>query len=74
MFRNDATIVTEFNFACKKYLANASIAGQQTTVGVVTKPLNGYVVFMLEYVDFCIDQDIKNDELGPILDYTITYS
>jgi len=74
MFRTDATIVTQFEFASKKYLANASIAGQQTTVGVVTKPLNGYVVFLLEYVDFCIDQDIKNEELNPILDYVITNS
>jgi len=74
MYRSDSTILTQYNFSKKKYLANASVAAAQTQVGVVTKPLNGYVVFMLDYLDFAIDTEIDNNSLGLILDYAITES
>jgi len=72
MFRTSTTIDSQFQFACKKYLANATIVADQTQVGVVTKPnTQGYVVFMLDYLDFGINQDIDNTDFSIILDYTL---
>ena len=71
MFRSENTIISQYQFCAKKYLANASIASEQTEVGVVTKPLSGYVVFMLDYLNFAIETEIDNETVGLTLDYSI---
>lgn len=68
------TAITDANlaFARRKYLANMSINCAQTTVGVVTKPLNGYVAIMLENLTFADDTDYETEDTSLELDYVIT--
>jgi hypothetical protein len=71
-FRTENTIVSQLNFANKRFLANASIVADQTEVGVLTKPnTQGYVVFMLDYLNFAVDNGIENETVEVTLDYVI---
>lgn len=74
MFRFDETIITQINFANKRFLANASIVGEQTEIGILTKPNNvGYTAIMLDYLNFQESTDnFDNDIDSVILDYVIT--
>lgn len=74
MFRFDETIITQINFANNRFLANASIVGEQTEIGILTKPNNvGYTAIMLDYLNFQESTDnFDNDIDSVILDYVIT--
>jgi hypothetical protein len=73
-YRSTVTTVSQFSFAQKKFLANASINASQTQVGVVTKPLDGYVVFMLDFINFAIDTNYEDASVDEMLDYCIKNS
>lgn len=73
-YRSTATTLSQFNFARAKFIANATINANQTQVGVVTKPLNGYVVFMLDFIKFAIDTNYENASIDEMLDYCIKNS
>ncbi len=71
-FRTENTILSQLNFSNQRFLANASIVAEQTEVGVLTKPNNqGYVVFMLDYLNFAVDNGIDNETIEVTLDYVI---
>jgi hypothetical protein len=72
-FRTTNTIATQYQFACKKYLGNATIVADQTQVGLVTKPNEiGYTAIMMNYLSFAINSEIENDTVSVALDYCIT--
>jgi hypothetical protein len=72
-FKTTATIESQYQFACKKYLGNATIVSNQTTIGVVTKPNSiGYTAIMLNYLSFANNSGIENDTVSVALDYCIT--
>lgn len=72
-FRTTNTIATQYQFACKKYLGNATIIGEQTQVGLITKPNEvGYTAIMLNYINFAINNEIENETVSNTLDYCIT--
>jgi hypothetical protein len=73
-YRSTATTASQFGFAQRKFLANASIGASQTEVGVVTKPLDGYVVFMLDFINFAIDTNYEDASIDEMLDYSINNS
>jgi hypothetical protein len=47
------------------------MSANQSEVGVITKSQDGFVVFMLDYLTFAIEQDIQSSTVDAALDYVI---
>lgn len=60
MFRNTTIATASLQFARRKFLANASIGAEQSTVGIITKPINGYTAIFLDLLAFAENNDIEN--------------
>ncbi len=71
MYQPNDTSISQLEFAREKFLANASLYANQTEIGVVTKPLNGYIAFMLDYLDYAFTEDVDNETVQATLNYVI---
>jgi hypothetical protein len=71
MFRTSSTVLSQFNFGSKKFLANTTISADQMEVGVVIKPLDGYCALMINYLSFAIENQIQDSTVDATLDYII---
>ena len=58
--RNKSIRQSVNNAQTKKYLNNASIKGQQISLGIPTKELDGYNAILLDYEQYAITIDNEN--------------
>lgn len=58
--RNKSIRQSVNNAQTKKYLNNASIKGQQISLGIPTKELDGYNAILLDYEQYAIAIDNEN--------------